>query len=137
MFVLHEIGHIGKDFTPHLNEPWRPLYERALAGLNLQQREEMRADAFAAATLRKACYESTPSTAQAASIGCYAIVLHAPQVFIYSLFDKSPQGKRREYLDLVASHPNSLMRLLAMSVLLTNEAPVFLNLLDDFLSTRL
>jgi hypothetical protein len=135
-YVLHEVGHLDSRYRLVPSPSWEALYHRAQNGLNQAQLEEMRADAYAASLLGKACLKSSQVVRDTVGSACLGLALQALQLWSYLLFDKTESGLRRQYLGDGQTHPNFLMRLLVMDVVMTDGDEHAINLLSDLLAAR-
>ena len=136
-YALHEVGHPGPQLPaapqPGLGSPLRTNQ----SALNEQQKEEMRADAYAATILRKACFVQTDrEVREAVSQACLGLAIQSLQFWFYGIFDKTDTGLRRQYLNDGRTHPNALMRLLAMNVVMSDGGDKPVELLKEFLDKR-
>lgn len=132
IMLLHEVGHLNTRFRLDSLTNKTESYERYLQALNDTQREEARADAFAAEMIRRAVFSPANGlTADEKELLLY-IPVQALLAYRFFLFDKSPGGLCRHYFDFTNSHPNFEMRYLAMTTLV-NPAN---DLLEKFLDTR-
>ncbi|WP_376967874.1 hypothetical protein ABNQ39_36805 (plasmid) [Azospirillum sp. A26] len=96
----------------------------------------MRSDAYAAVTLRQSCFFSPQEIRDLVGQACLGLALQPLQLWSYALFDKSGAGLRRQYLENGDTHPNFLMRLLAMNIVMTDGDESGIKLLKDFLDNR-
>ncbi|WP_202350263.1 hypothetical protein [Mesorhizobium sp. 113-1-2] len=135
-YILHEVGHLAPSYRLQPSASWAELYHRTQSGLNEKQREEMRADAYAAAVLGKACFGSPQGVRDVVGSACLGLAIQGMQLFFYGLFDKTEEGLKRQYLNDGKAHPNTLMRLLAMNVVMTNGDKSAVRLLSDFVDNR-
>lgn len=136
-YALHEVGHRDISFQPTLGTAWADLYRRTQIGLNTLQQEEMRADAYAASVLGRACFvQPLQEVRHAVAQACYGLVIQNMQLWFYGIFDKTDKGLLRQYLRDGGKHPNTLMRLLAANLVMTNGGDNAVNLLADFMDKR-
>ncbi|WIM12912.1 MAG: hypothetical protein OJF58_003875 [Enhydrobacter sp.] len=135
--ALHEAGHLNRTFRLVPGAPWAELYRRTQSGLAERQQEEMRADAYAASLLGRACFAQVPQRLHAiAAQACYGLTMQAAQLWLYEAFDKTDGGLRRHYLNDGRTHPNVLMRLLAANVVMMDGRGKSAELLTKFLEKR-
>ena len=136
MILLHELGHSEQRFSrPALPGEAEAAYRRMEAMLTAAQREEVRADAFVAAVMRKRCFTGQ-KTSWDVSQSCMAAAAHGIFVFMQDLFGKSKEGLCRRYLPASATHPSYMLRQLALGVVIYPENPLSTRLLVDFLDTQ-
>jgi hypothetical protein len=138
--LLHEVGHYQKDYIVNYVSSWEKTYTAVLDGLNASQKEEMRADAFAATRLRDSCFNKARPPSFEVHQTCIAALIHPLEYFVYSLFDKSRAGRCRFYLENAGSHPNYYLRYLAIGLIISEKssgaAQKAKELIDEFLKTR-
>ncbi|MBS0221087.1 MAG: hypothetical protein JSR91_10125 [Proteobacteria bacterium] len=136
-YALHEVGHLNASFRLSPDSAWGDLYRRTLSGLSQKQEEEMRADAYAAWLLRRACFAQSRHVEQnIVTQACYGLTIQSTQLWLYEALDKSNDGIRRQYLDDGKKHPNTLLRLLAARLVMTDGRGKAAELLARFLDER-
>ena len=97
----------------------------------------MRADAYAAFMLGRACFvQQKQEVRETVAQACYGLAIINLQLWLYGLFDKTDEGLRRQYLNDGRTHPNTLMRLLVANVIMTNGGEKAVALLTDFMEKR-
>ncbi|MGH8628984.1 MAG: hypothetical protein ACREYC_28265, partial [Gammaproteobacteria bacterium] len=134
--LLHELGHNEKNSVrPKLTDRAEAAYQRMEAMLTGPQREEVRADAFVATAMRKRCFTGEPVSWDV-SQSCMATAAHGVSVFMQDLFGKSKEGLCRQYLPVSDTHPNYMLRQLAIGVVIYPEHPLSTKLFTDFLDTQ-
>jgi hypothetical protein len=136
-YALHEVGHRNSDFVLIPSVAWADLYRRTQFGLNANQKEEMRADAYAASMLGRACLvQQNQEVRETVAQACYGLATMNLQNWFYGLFDKTDDGLRRQYLNDGRTHPNTVMRLLVANVIMTDGGEKAVALLTDFMEKR-
>lgn len=118
--LLHEVGHQA-EFTPSSSASWRPTFDHIASTLNDQQREELRADAFAAKTISDGCRLDLRPFDFDRKETCMAVMVQWYLHYRYMLFDRSHSGLCRLYLPDSQRHPNLQVRVLLQGLVVSEE----------------
>ncbi|MFA1627622.1 hypothetical protein ACDY96_34330 [Rhizobium mongolense] len=110
--LLHEIGHLTKESLQILTSENADM-KAFFSGMDAEQLEELRADAFVARALAARCFEKKPTGLS--MLTCTTPPALSTLTFVVGMKGKSKDARCLRYLDTVAGYPNWEARLLLLN----------------------